>query len=324
MKITVCIPTVRVKTLEAAVESIRSQTWTNWELIIVGQGQDEALNALGQAIARQDDRIRYLRIEEKGLSRARNAGIKVATANVIAFIDDDCEAHPHWLATIVECFAAQPDVGLVAGSLVAPHPARTGIGTCPHVDAVDAIYDPVANPHRPPSGWDWFGANCAIRRNVIERVGFFDEYLGAGSPFGGAEDYDYKLRLEKSGIRMRTTSRLIVYHTGGWRYGLRAFMQLRRNYWRGNGALAAKLTLLGSTQGRTWLNHEIKECLTNCLSARRAWQQRRLAMPNPVRLWYFVQGYRDCMQHFRVDRTFSALQPLSSKKVQLPDNTARC
>src|SRR5438105_15951698 len=126
MKFSVCIGSVRATTVGPAIESIRRQTWTDWELIVVGQGPDPALRHVGEEAARADTRVRYVHLERRGVSLARNVAVRQATGDIIAITDDDCEARPDWLATLADCFAAEPDVDVVGGALVAPATHRAG------------------------------------------------------------------------------------------------------------------------------------------------------------------------------------------------------
>lgn len=305
MKFSVCIAATRPTTLQAAVDSIRRQTWTDWELIIVGQGNDSGLRRLGEALAQSDQRVRYIHLERRGLSLARNAAVQASTADLIAMLDDDCEADQHWLEVLAGCFAAEPEVGVVSGSLLAPRRSRRGLAICPAFNPAEALYDPIASGRRPPSRWDWVGGNFALRRSVAERIGPFDEYLGAGAAFPAAEDTDYKLRLEALSIKMRSTPRAIVYHTYGFRYGLRAVLNNSKNYARGNAGLAGKLTLLGDPRGREWLEMTKQSAKWDWLCQRKP--QRLPA--NLLRLWYYTRAYRSCLRDYRADAGQGLLYP---------------
>jgi glycosyltransferase involved in cell wall biosynthesis len=310
VKFSVCIPSIRAETLQHTIDSLHRQTWTEWEALIIGQGHDPALRRLGQAAASADPRVRYLNLDNRGLSLARNAGIKASTGDVIAMIDDDCEAHVNWLAVLADGFRSAPDLGLIGGALIAPKPNRPGIVTCPAMVPSDALYDPIAHGRRPPPGWDWVGANFAMRRSVAEVAGPFDEALGAGAPFPAAEDTDYKLRLERFGIKMLSTSSAIVFHSYGHRYGLRSAIRSSRNYASGNGGLAGKLTLLGDPRGREWVRITARQSLTNSL---RQGRPHRLPI-DLVRLWQYLRSYRRCLREYIVQHGDVVLHPINSRR----------
>jgi len=298
MRVSVCIPATRPGSLGAAIQSVCAQTWEDWEVVVLGQG-DAATEALLRAAtttaALDDRRVRYVHLARRGLSRARNAAFREAQGEVVCFLDDDCEADPAWLETIVTAFTAAPEIGLVGGA-VAPNGAVGPLSSCPTITPAEAVYDPAATPRRPPQGWDWIGANFAIRREVAEAVGAFDIHLGAGAEFPAGEDTDYKLRLEGLGVPMLTTPRSLVLHSAGTRSG-RVALRSQRSYALGNGALAAKQTLAGDARGRRWLRDTRRGCLTGWFTGRRP---HRLPVDLRRGLW-FEFGYRRCLRNYEVD-----------------------
>ena len=279
------------------IASIRRQTFTDWELVVVGQGNDPALRAVGEAWARQDERIRYIHTERHGVSRARNIAVRAAVGEIIAITDDDCEARDDWLATIVKCFTAEPDVDVVGGAMVAPHARRGWLTNCPELVPAEALYDPVRSGHQAPPGFSWVTGNVAFRRAPLERGGPFDELFGPGAYFRVATDTDYLARLDQAGIRMRSTPRSVVIHTHGCRRGFRQLLRRSIDYSWGHGALAAKWTLVGDVRGRQWLDSKRRECAIGWL---RPFRPHRLPL-GVFQLWHFSRGYDHCRRRFRVD-----------------------
>jgi glycosyltransferase involved in cell wall biosynthesis len=294
--ISVCVPATRVDSLMATIKSIRGQAYTNWELIVVSQRQNEVLRQAVQETGHRESRLRHVEVDEPGLSHARNAALRAAVGSVIAMTDDDCEADPQWLTVIAESFSRDPDLGLVGGALVEVKPANARLANCPHVEPAEALYDPATSPRRPPDGFDWAGANFAIRRKTAELAGPFDELLGAGVDFASCEDVDYKFRLESLGVRMLATPRAVVVHTNGCRIGLRALIRYQRGHARGTGGMAGKLTLLGDPRGRQWLDQTRDRCLGDWLRRR----PHRLPI-DLAHVYHFISGYRDCVRGFAVD-----------------------
>jgi GT2 family glycosyltransferase len=136
-----------------------------------------------------------------------------------------------------------------------------------------------------------------MRRSLFERVGDFDEHLGAGAEFASAEELDYKLRIERLGVPMAATPRAVVRHTYGARTGLRAVLRHHRNYARGYGGLAGKLTLLGDPRGEAFVEGTLREWRRDLR------EPRRLARaPQHFRRWLHVsRAYRRCLSAYRVD-----------------------
>ena len=309
----VCVPATRASTVGHTVRSILGQTAADWELVVVCQGDADVVQAATMAASGGDQRVRWIHIDERGSSKARNAALRAATGDLVALIDDDCEAAPDWLATIGRCLDQQPDVMVVGGALLAPAPARRGPGNCPSLVPSDSVYDPISDHRQAPTGWDWVTANVGFRRPILERIGLLDEHLGPGTNFQSCEDTDFKLRFERAGVRMRTTPGAIVHHTFGWRYGARAVLRHQRNYARGNGAMAAKLTLMGDRRGMEWWREMRDDCLAR-------WYRRRaiVQLPAGLRRWrHFSRAYRECVTTFRVDER-GLLTPSAASPARVP------
>ncbi len=294
LRISVCIPTVRPATVAAAIRSVLAQDEPAHQVLVVGQGDRGLLEPAALDAAAGDGRMRYLHLARCGLSRARNAAVLEARGDVVAFLDDDCEAASDWLRELAAGFARRGDVGVVGGAVVAPPPLRRP-SSCPRISPAEALYDPAAMPGKPPPGWDWMGANVALRVDVLRRIGRWDECLGAGAAFPAGEDTDYKLRLEAAGVVMVSTPAAVVRHTAGTRYG-RDVLRSQRAYALGNGALAGKLTLLGDARGPLWRSETRRGSLGGWLRTRRP-----LVLPKDLRrLWYFERGYRRCLHDYAV------------------------
>lgn len=266
------------------------------------------MRRLVEDAARKDTRVRYIHLDQRGLSRARNAGIAASGGEIVAMTDDDCEADPGWLETLARCFADEPEVGLVGGALLRPERVSDRLGSCPALNPSEALYDPVPSRRQAPAGWDWIGGNFALRRGVAECTGLFDEHLGAGTCFPSGEDTDYKLRLEARGVKMRSTPRAIVHHTYGVRRGLRPGLRHSASYARGNGALAAKLTLSGDSRGQEWLNAATRESASDWLTGSRPYR----VPVSILRLWHFRSAYHECLHEYAVDPGSDVLYHLAA------------
>lgn len=79
----------RPDTIESAIESVQAQTYGNWELIVVDDGSDDATAEHVERLAAADARITLLRRPHEGAGSARNAGLRAANGDVVAFIDAD-------------------------------------------------------------------------------------------------------------------------------------------------------------------------------------------------------------------------------------------
>lgn len=89
-KISVIVPVYKVeKYLDRCIESILSQTFTDFELILVDDGSPDNCPDMCDKWAKKDNRIRVVHKENGGLSSARNAGLDIMTGEYVTFIDSD-------------------------------------------------------------------------------------------------------------------------------------------------------------------------------------------------------------------------------------------
>ena len=185
--------------LERLLESLRDQTHGALRVIVVDQSDGAGLD---RTLADSGLRVLHLR-SEPGLSRARNVGLREVAADVVGFPDDDCTYPPDLLARVAERLAADTDLDGVTGK-VADAEGRSSASW----KTDRAILDR-ANL--------WNRANSAtmfVRRELVERVGPFDEKLGLGSgtPWRAGEEIDYLVRAIGAGARIEYDPSLVVEH----------------------------------------------------------------------------------------------------------------
>ena len=189
--------------LPAALDSIRAQTFPDWELIAVDDGSTDGTLEVLRAAAARDSRVRVWPQPHAGLVAALNAGLGLARGGFIARMDADDVAHPERLAAQVAFLRAQPDLGL-AGCLVAfgGDTARAA-GYALHVDWLNALIEPeaialnrfVESPFAHPS--------VLFRAGLVARLG---GYRAGEFP----EDYELWLRWLEAGVRMAKVPRVLL------------------------------------------------------------------------------------------------------------------
>jgi cellulose synthase/poly-beta-1,6-N-acetylglucosamine synthase-like glycosyltransferase len=134
---------------------------------------DSASSTDSVATAAHAAGIDCLRLSLPGLSRARNAGVRSAETEIVAFTDDDCRPDPDWLERVRAHFA-DPNVAFVTGRVAASRDVAAGASVLERRELVrySGAQDPYGIGH---------GANMAFRRSVLLELGGFDEKLGAGT-----------------------------------------------------------------------------------------------------------------------------------------------
>lgn len=91
-ELTIVIPVFNAeKYISQTVESILSQTFQDWQLVIVDDGSTDSTSAICQRYASADPRIKVVRIDNSGPSAAKNLGISLAEGSYITFVDGDDE-----------------------------------------------------------------------------------------------------------------------------------------------------------------------------------------------------------------------------------------
>lgn len=109
------------ESLPACIGSVQAQTLADWELICVDDGSTDASPQVLAAYAAQDERMRVITQENRGVSAARNAGIEAVRAHVMMFIDADDAYLPQACAAVAERFAQDPQLeALVFGAQCVP------------------------------------------------------------------------------------------------------------------------------------------------------------------------------------------------------------
>jgi GT2 family glycosyltransferase len=181
--------------------------------------------------------------DRRGASAARNRGVRADTAELIAFLDSDCVPQPHWLERLVTAIEGDPAIGAVGGRVVAA-PSEKLLQR--HAERRAHVSQETALADRRMAYV--LTANCCYRREVLERLGGFNEELRS------AEDVDLAWRMQRElGLAPRYVGDAVVEHVhrttlrGIWRQWVRygwGSVQLARLYpsksgWRRRTNLAA-------------------------------------------------------------------------------------
>lgn len=194
-----------------------------FEVVVIDNAPSS--DATKDAVQREfgaDPRIRYVREPRPGLSCARNRGLAEASADIVAFTDDDVRVDPWWLNGIVRGFSAASEVACVTGLIATAEldnaaqlyfHLREGWGASCERRIFDLGENRDESPLYPYSaGVFGAGANFAVSRTVLKEVGGFNEALGAGTPSGGGEDLNMFMRIVLAGHRLVYEPSAVVSH----------------------------------------------------------------------------------------------------------------
>ena len=206
-KCSVVIPTCNEGELLAMTVAsvLNDSAYPNVEVVVVDDGSADGSTA---ALAQLDDRVRVLRGELLGLSRARNWGAAHASGDVLVFLDAHCRVFGGWLKELVAALAA-PDVALVGPAFCSlESDERRGCGMTWVNDELDTAWfeltdmsDHFEVPLLP-------GGCHAFRAETFRQLGRYDE----GMTRWGFEDIEVSVRAWLLGYRILGVPRALVAH----------------------------------------------------------------------------------------------------------------
>jgi glucosyl-dolichyl phosphate glucuronosyltransferase len=161
------------------VSALIPQMSAEAEIILVDSASDPEDAAEMARLAIQYPAVKLIRVEEPGLSLARNRGAHVATGDWIVFLDDDAVPFPDWLRKLlVVVTSAAPTQAVIGGGIYPRWP--DGISG-EHLSKRWKMFLSLAEGDRAGPvtyGYAVNGANYAIRRRVLLDIGGFSEELG--------------------------------------------------------------------------------------------------------------------------------------------------
>ena len=254
--VSVILPTYnRAAMLCEAIESVRAQTYLDWELIVVDDGSTDETPQAVAGFAREDVRIRLIRQENRRLPEARNSGIRASQGRYVAFLDDDDLWVPEKLALQMRQMESAPQLGLSytlsynvdrKGRLYRVWPDHPGLT---YTELFERNFIPCSS--------------VLIRRACLDVAGVFDPSLRR------AADYDLWLRVAREFSVAYVPYPLLIYRRHGanatsdpWE-NYQADLIILRRHWR-DGGLA-----LGSCRRRRRLAAASYEMARSAMDRRR-------------------------------------------------------
>jgi glycosyltransferase involved in cell wall biosynthesis len=251
IKVSVVIPTFnRASLLGQTLDRLRSiGLRAPWEVLVVDNNSTD--DTAGAVCSRQRGfpvPLRYLFEPAQGRSNALNAGLAATSAEAVAFIDDDVVVADGWLEAAVDALLdAQSGIDYTGGPV---HPIWEVPRPTWLSDERADLWGTIAILNY---GGETFlfeerqrvplGANMAVRRSLVERIGGFSPRLGrsAGGSILGQEVPEFLARAREAGARGLYVPEMLVHHHVP---ACRLTKQYFRRWWYGKGISRASLERL--------------------------------------------------------------------------------
>lgn len=203
--------------LKRSIASVQDQTFDDWEMLVVDDGGAEDLSWVDRL---GDARIRRIRQANRGVSTARNVGVATASADLVAFLDQDDEWLPSKLDAQVAAMSAQPQAVLCYTGFEWVHPCDVVV----HPDDLVTYRGLLVDQHICLS-------STLARRDAYLAVGGHDPLLAL------MQDYDWFLRMTMHDDPVGVPEVLCRYHV----HGGNASASSKTDYGRGHAERSASL-----------------------------------------------------------------------------------
>jgi glycosyltransferase involved in cell wall biosynthesis len=189
--------------LQAAIDSVISQTFEDWRILLVDDGStDNTADLVAPYVERLGPKIKYIKQNNQGLPAARNTAIRNSTAEFLALLDADDVWLPSRLSESLKSFQDRPSAGLSYGLVTM-------------IDGEGVLMDTFAGNGRHAEGKiatyiyrrkiELPCPTITFRRKCVDEVGFFDETMRA------TEDRDLWLRIALR-YEVAFVSKVIAYY----------------------------------------------------------------------------------------------------------------
>jgi glycosyltransferase involved in cell wall biosynthesis len=219
----VVVPTHnRVPALRACLDSLAALDYPRerYEIVVVDDGGSAPLDGLLDPLP-EHLRVELVAQQRAGPAAARNAGVKRASGELLAFTDDDCRPRPDWLRHLAARFQAAPEEAVGGRTINA---LRSNLYSAAAQLVIDVGY---RQNNEGPEDRRWFTTNnLAVPAAGFRTLGGFDP------SFRTAEDRDFCSRWVQSGRRMSYEPRAVVDHAHP--LGLESFLRMHFAYGRGS------------------------------------------------------------------------------------------
>jgi len=242
----------RPEKLKVCIESLLTQsTAISYEIIILDQSDFEKRTALpsNKAVSR------VIACDFKNKSRALNLGVKLASADLLAVIDDDCIADKYWIDSLHKALRKDGSNFIVTGRVIAGDKESDAINSRLHDTLNERV---IFKKDKITPIFKLSGCNFGFHKDAYKEIGRFNENLGPGSAFRSSDDNEWSYRALQLDFRIVYTPKAVIAHRS-WR-SAKEDISLMKDYGYAAGAFfklifrTSKLDFLyHSTQLWWWL-----------------------------------------------------------------------
>jgi len=185
----------------------------SWEFILVDNNSDDDTRLVFEEVEKHyEPKIRYLFEEKRGISHARNRGIREARGEIVAFTDDDVIVDKYWIQNIEKAFKEYDDVACVGGKILPIWEVSKPKWLTPNLYYLIALLDRGDSVAYIDSPGIW-GANFAVKSEMFKKYGLFDSNLGRiPRKLYAGEETEFLQRLQNAGEKILYYPLSIIYH----------------------------------------------------------------------------------------------------------------
>jgi glycosyltransferase involved in cell wall biosynthesis len=184
-----------------------------FEVIVVDNNSKDSTYEVVCEYEKKATNVRYVYEENQGLSFARNKGIGVSKADIVAFIDDDAIADKCWIEKILEPYELMDDIWAVGGKTLplwrAPRPTWITDDNLHSLSVRD--YGEKSRELIWPERM--IGVNCSFRKEIFSKIGYFDTQLGRKKNIlFDQEDTEIQKGIHEQGKKVYYSPDALVHH----------------------------------------------------------------------------------------------------------------
>lgn len=187
------------KYIGEAIESVRAQTFTDWELVIADDASTDSTGRIADEYARKEPRMRVIRLSKNsGQAIARNEAVKIARGKFLAILDADDIALPGRLEKQAAFLESRPDMAIAGSGAILIDASGKQIGSkSKPLESARIAFKLILQTQ-------FIHSSVMMRKEAFDKLGGYDtEYLYA-------EDYDLWCRMADAGLKLANLSEPLI------------------------------------------------------------------------------------------------------------------